>query len=300
MKIKRVLIPTDFSPFAEAALDQALFWARLFDAEIHLLHVIALHSATDPDASFPELGDLHDHLERFATGQLAKLRERDGAEGLRLHTARIRAISAAPGIVSYAQEQEVDLIVMGTHGRRGVRRFLLGSVTEEVIRTAHCPILTIRGRSAGEVEPIRRILVPFDFSDEARSSLREAESLAETHGAKVDLLHVVAPPIAPGALAGVPLPTAPNDELLKQMQKSLRELAAESPMKAQIETHVLEGSPAWEICDLAQKADCDLIIQGSHGLSGMTRLLLGSVSEKVARLAGCPVLILRSSTQTKA
>ncbi len=293
MKIKRILMPTDFSPCSEVALDQAILWARLFSAEIHLLHVITLHSVSDPNAAFPSLEDLHDHLDQFAVGELAKFKEMDPLQGLKLHTERRRAITVAPEIVAYAEEHEIDLIVLGTHGLRGLRRFMMGSVAEEVIRTAGCPVLTVRGSKAGKADAIQRILVPFDFSTEAKQSLLEVEGLAKVNDAKIDLLHVAAAPIPPGSYASIPLPAAHYDSLAELMEKNLRELAEESALAAKIEVHVLVGNAAWEICDFADKAGSNLIVLTSHGLSGLNRILLGSVSEKVARMAECPVLILR-------
>lgn len=295
MNIKRILMPTDFSDCAEAALDQAVFWARFYGAELHLLHVVVLHSAAPADlrGHFPELEDLYAGLEQYAGGELSKLLEARETKELTLVTSQVRAIAPSPAILSYAESKDIDLIVLGTHGRRGLRRLLLGSVTEELVRTAGCPVLTVRGSDAGYVEPVRNILVPFDFSPEARWALDQAETLAKACGAQIDLLHVVSRPMPPGAIGGVPLPPPPDTGLMDVVRNDLFDLVAGFSSEVKIVPHVNEGSPAWEICEFAERTSCDLILIAGRGLSGLSRMLLGSVSEKVVRMASLPVMVMR-------
>ncbi len=215
--------------------------------------------------------------------------------------AHRRALSAAPAIVTYGAEEGIDLIVMGTHGRRGLRHFLLGSVAEEVVRTAAGSVLTLR-RPEGESEKtIDRILVPVDFSSDSDEALEVAREVAATYGAShIDVVHVVALPAAP---LGPGLPTAApiHLDIARQARESLSELSAEaSEGKPSISIRVLEGPAAWRIVETAEEVGADLIVLGSHGLSGLRRFLIGSVSERVVRWAHCPVWVLRRPYEEQA
>ncbi len=146
MQLKKILMPTDFSACANAALAHAVDLAEQFDAELHLLHVVVLHQDDphSPGHSFPGLEELHQRMEEAASSEMKRSVDERRAAGLKIVEAQTRHIAAAPAILDYAAREDVDLIVLGTHGRRGLRRFLLGSVTEEVVRSASCPVLTYR------------------------------------------------------------------------------------------------------------------------------------------------------------
>src|SRR5690606_34769986 len=109
--------------------------------------------------------------------------------------AVVRDVAAAPAILQYARDQEMDLVVMGTHGRRGLRRLFLGSVAEEVVRLSVCPVLTVHAGPIRSEALFGDILVPIDFSPHSKAALRAAASLAPELGASLDLLHVVEEPL---------------------------------------------------------------------------------------------------------
>lgn len=301
MKPQKILMPTDFSPCAEAALDHAIYLAEQFDAELHLLHIVFLHgdSPRDLGSAFPDIEDLHRHLESIAASEMGRLLGERKVGMLKVREVCRRSISPAPAITDYVAEEGIDLVVLGTHGRRGLRRFFLGSVAEEVVRTAGCPVITIHGREGKtSVKPVERILVPYDFSPESERALDEAIDLAEAHGAqKIDLLHVLAPPIAPGVFAAdVPLPASYRTDLVSAVRDGLERKAGQFALP--VTAHVRQGPAALEIVDFAKEAQTNLIVLGSHGLTGLTRFLLGSVSERVVRAAECPVLVLRGQEET--
>jgi universal stress protein A len=131
----RILVPTDFSPLSTLALDHAIALASLCRASIHLMHVHA-------DGSAPVDGE---------EGRLAELMSRCHAEAI-VVTSQLCVGHPAAAIVNAAADRAVDLIVLGTHGRQGVAHLMLGSVAEHVVRTAPCPVLTVRGRVAERVE----------------------------------------------------------------------------------------------------------------------------------------------------
>src|SRR5690606_9831741 len=143
-----------------------------YGAELHMLNVLVLHEEDphNPTHRFPDRAALQARLRAFAPDQTAEAAELDR---LVVKQVQRKEVSAALAIVAYAEEEGVDLVVMGTHGRRGVRHLLAGSVTEEVIRMAPCAVLSVRGRGRPDtLGDIRHVLAPVDFSDDAKAALR--------------------------------------------------------------------------------------------------------------------------------
>ena len=259
MAVKNILMPTDFSATAERALSHAAFLADQWGAVLHVLHVA--------DSPGPE------HRQAAtAAGTVVE--------------AVVQAPSVAGAVLDYAGAQDIDLIVMGTHGRKGFERILPGSVAEQIVRHAACPVFTLRADDAHVSAPsIRRILVPIDFSGHARVALDDAQALAGVYGARLDLLHVV--PAGPGIDAPVALP-----DVIARARSGLSALmnGAAAPFTVQVQV----GYPAAAILDFARDWDSDLIVIATHGRTGLARLLMGSVAEKVVRTAPCPVFTVKS------
>lgn len=299
MDVKKILLPTDFSECSNAALDHALFLAEHFGAGLDLLHVVVLHDV-DPYGSgggFPDVDDIHRRLQELASGEMKALLDGRAIGQLEIREEQRRAVAAAPAIVDYAGEEDVDLIVMGAHGRRGFRRFLLGSVAEEVVRLSPCPVLTLRGGDrASALHRVGSVVVPFDFSEHSRTALASATKVAASYGARLDLLHVVEPIMEPHPYVPLHYRSEAFDlpKLMARVEEDLGKIGAEIVgEKAPCGVHVLEGNPAWCIADHAEKIGADLIAMATHGRTGLSRFFLGSVTEKVVRTAHCPVLTLK-------
>ena len=302
-KIERILMPTDFSECADRALTHAIYLAKQFQAELHLLNVIVLHDEDPAMAQFPD----HDALfQRLGEISASKMRDRLGAYAsspLQIVEHRKRGTASAPEIAAFAEEQGIDLIVMGAHGRRGWRRFLLGSVAEEVVRTAPCPVLTLRDQGEDPaLQEVGDIVVPVDLSEPSRQTLTAAKELAAIYGARIHLVHVVAAPFYPtfySGFAGAFDYSFPN--LAVQLSEALTDwyTTTDGPT-IDFDVKILEGQPAQEITEYAQKTGAGLIVLATHGTTGWEHALLGSVSEKVVRMADCPVLTLRFANQEDA
>jgi universal stress protein A len=142
----RILVPIDFSPTSDVALRYGRDLAKTFGATLHVLHAVgdAVTLGAVPPAYGPELGSVVVELEADARRRVSELVEPDRADGLTVTDSVVSAMSPSNAIVTYAKEHDIDLIVMGTHGRGAVAHFLLGSVTESVVRSAPCPVLTVR------------------------------------------------------------------------------------------------------------------------------------------------------------
>ncbi len=288
LRIEKILFPTDFTECAEHAFSHAAHLAARFGAELHVLHVV-VPSAKDPDNPMTYLDDVD--LSVTPSGRKDSYRH----EGVRVLHAQEMNFSEATGILEYADRHGVDLIVMGTHGRRGLGRLLLGSVSEEVVRGASGPVLTVcPGAEAGGNQPVHRILVPVDFSDSSVPALTHAKELAAAYEAHLDVLHVITEVALPGVYGIEPVSVAGAD-VQRRVHDALRIHATKSPgANVPFDVHVLVGFPARDIVDFAADHEIDMIVLSTHGRTGLKRLVMGSVAENVVRMAPCPVFTVKS------
>jgi len=299
LKIKKLLFPTDFFPCANQALDHALYLATRQSAELHMLHAIVLHEEDPHNAAAHviDLDEIHAHLAALAEKDMEDAIQHLPDTAPTVVKAQVRGIAAADVILEYAETRDMDLIVMGTHGRRGLGHLLLGSTAEEVLRHAACPVLTVRERQqALTPEGVTRILVPVDYSAHARSAMDHARALAQAYEAEVDVLHVIEDLVHPvfywqGDTGGPDL----RPDVEERALEALRQLwATSSGPQVPTRFHVVRGNPGRDIDDFAREHRSDLIVIATHGLTGLSHLLLGSVAEKVVRSAPCPVFTVKS------
>ena len=298
LKIQTILHPTDFSPSSRQALAHAVFLARQYDAELHLLHAVVWGGDDpDPERAFPDPDQVLARIVAGAKSEMAALLAPHRDEPLRVREVQERGVYAGPVILDYAEEHAVDLIVVGTHGRRGPGRLMMGSVAEEVVRHASCPVLTVRAhREAADVAALERLLVPFDFSDHARTALAYARELAQTYGASLDLLHVIETHVYPTFYGNLGADSALKrvGELRQRVSAEMERIYADTA-GPQVPHRIAtaDGRPAVEISRYAAEQRSGLVVLSSHGLSGLERLLLGSTAEGVVRSAPCPVLTVK-------
>lgn len=260
-------------------------------ADLHLLHADVLHADTVAIArAEAEAATVDAVRRRLCLGPDGEELEAHG----QVIAAAVRDVAAGPAIVRYAEEHDIELIVMGTHGRRGIRRLLLGSVTEEVLRTAPCEILAVRQGSP----PVgaRPIMAAVDFSESSRKALVRARELAHLYQTRLLVLHVA---------AVVPYPSffeadaSSRHELPPEVAERARRNLAEfvestgGPEIDTTETRVLVGEPFRRIIDVAQEQDAGILVMGRRGLTGLASILVGSTTERVLRLARCAVLVTR-------
>jgi nucleotide-binding universal stress UspA family protein len=148
IELKRILVPTDFSGHSQSSINYGCSLAEKFCAELHVLHVLQdlVAMVPEPGLAFPPPGDYMQELEESATRSLEEL-PGDAGSGVEYIVRKVRQGPPFLEIIRYAQENEIDLIVLGTHGRSGLAHMLLGSVAERVVRKAPCPVLTVRSES---------------------------------------------------------------------------------------------------------------------------------------------------------
>lgn len=292
LDIRRILWPTDFSEGAGRAFPYAAALASWHEAELHVLNVKEDRSAeqTGMESSFPVSQDT---LTRLLSAEGEPPQHVD-LEALTVVQEQSEEESPPDTIVAYAEEHEVDLIVAGTHGRRGLQRLLIGSVAEEVLRTAPCPVLTVRGEE--DVAPawaVRNILVPIDFSDASLEALRHAKELALTYGAQITLLHAVEEVVYPSAY-GVEPANLPGPQVIDRVEKNLADLARTEVGYEHVVVQANVGYAPSTILDYAEGNEVDLVVIATHGRTGLERMLLGSVAERVVRRAPAPVFVVKS------
>lgn len=295
----KILLPLDGSNLSERALPHALQLARASHAELNLMRVALPMPVTIP-TTVGEVGIMYadqvtDQTLQNVHSYLDQLEQRYQSPDLRLQCHATQG-DVASGILNAAEQLPADLILMSTHGYSGLTRWLLGSITEKVLQNATCPVIAVRN-----VEPITTILVALDGSPRAESVLAPTLELARLFNAHVIFFHAVEPAVEPdNRLLET---TEPNlwqrlqDWSYEQGRRYLEEVAeAYGPSVPSYETD-LSFAPAPEaILDAARAYHADLIALATHGRTGFSRWLYGSVTEKVLRHTDRNLLVVRNNT----
>lgn len=296
IKINRVLCPIDFSPCSQNALEHALKISPLIAKELHVFHAIILYedSSYQPDDRLPENIISYDLIEEISQQKLDKIAHKYENLDLKIITASSRGFSAGEEILNYAEENKIDLIIMGTHGKSAISHFLLGSVAEKVVQMANCPVMTIR-EVVKEIFTHGKVLVPVDLSEYSKLALAHALQIAESFNLSITLFHSFEERIHPAFYVT-------GEKSIFEIDKELKERALTGLQnfrnefdypKVKTEYALAEGSAAHEIVEFVEKEPHDLIVMGSHGLKGIEKFLLGSTTEKVIRSAPVPVLTIK-------
>jgi len=299
IEIKRILCPTDLSEISRRSFAHATALARWYGSEVEALHVVP-HLVPRPGDGFiyPGWSVLDADARRVIVAGLDQFVRPAREAGVRVQT---RLIEGEPveEILATALQVAADLVVIGSHGRGGFERWVLGSVTEKVVRKAQSPVLVV-GKSghlprAPEDVVYKRILCPMDFSDASFAALRYALSLAQEAGGSLILLHVVE---WLSELDREPQ-TGPEVASVRRMleddarERLRRAVPAEARNWCAPQELVTGGKAHHEILRVAQEKDAQLIVMGSQGHGALERMLFGSTTHHILRGAVCPVLTIR-------
>lgn len=279
-----ILVPTDGSEIATAAGGAAIALGRRFDSTIEVISVLK-RNPLDPSLSTDT-----DSQAQFAADALAEIEAEATESSVDLTTTLVEAEesnSVHQSILGYAASNDIDSILMGTHGRTGVGRVVLGSVAEQTLRESPVPVMTLHENT--QFDPaFDSLLVPTDGSDTAEAALDHAIELAGVTDAAVHIVNVV----DVGAIAGSYNVGGVSKKLEEASNKAL-ERAVERATDAgvgTVEATVLTGVPDRSICEYAEQEAVDAIVMGTHGRTGVERFLLGSVTERVVRRSTVPVI----------
>jgi nucleotide-binding universal stress UspA family protein len=294
--IKNILCPVDRSPSSLEAFSYAIALARWQGARLNLLEVIEAAgptggSRTSEDASVPS--DTQAALERDLRRVLTARRASDVRVGIFMRKGNV-----VQEILAQAKAIRADLVVIGSHGRGGVQRLVLGSVAEKVLRLATCPVLTVRSgvRLARRSRSPRTILCATDFSAAANRGVAYAKRLAKEANAKLVVMHAVEWPFGDAVTSGgvgelrTSIESSARDKLVRLLPRS----SSGGPGAQAV---VALGKPSAAIVKLARARSVDLIVMGVSGRGATDVALLGSTTHQVIREGTWPVLTVRAVTR---
>jgi nucleotide-binding universal stress UspA family protein len=300
IEIKQILCPVDFSDISRRALEHAVVLARWYGSTITVFH--AYHVPIPPVifGGYPVpvmAGPAASDVRSKVSAALAHFIEPVGTSGVTV-CLDVQTREPVAGILAAARSQPADLIVMGTHGHSGFDRFVLGSVTEKVLRKAPCPVLTIPPASQTPAEAslrFDRILCPVDFSEWSMQALTYALALAQEADAELLLLHVLEGfPTESQAKAAQFDPSGYEQFVRDEAYERLRQTVPEEARAACKPVELVARGKAYpEILRVARERDVRLIVMGVHGRNPIDLMLFGSTTNHVVRSATCPVLTLR-------
>jgi nucleotide-binding universal stress UspA family protein len=296
MKFQNILVPIDFSEFSSNVLNYAIGLAEKFHSNLILLHAVVLfEDDVNEEQRLQEYEEWVRKREKNINAHMKKNELRVNQKGISVDSVILRSISAADAILEYLNDHSCDLIIMGTHGRTGLKHIFLGSVAEKIVRLSPIPVLSVH-RSVQDFR-IENIIAPIDFSIYSKNAADYAISIAENFKAQVNFIHVIEKEIHPtfyasGVESIFQIDTGLQDRVIQNMQGFLEE-QLNSDIKPRF--MVKEGRAHREIVEYAKEEKADLIVISTHGLTGLEYLLLGSTTEKVVRWASCPVLTLKTN-----
>ena len=297
----KILLATDGSQDAAHAARMAVMLSEKLDSELHVVHVGVVPSAYAPAQS--------EFLDSESYERMREIAERQAREKLDEEVEEIENMSKIAGaharigrpdaeITHLAEEIGAGLVVVGSRGLKPLTRAVIGSVSESVVRHAHCPVLVVRGYGDEDKDYLPgRILLAFDGSKEATAAAHAAVEIASGTGSELHVLHVLQSehfmPYHPGPEAWEWEANLARAKQLAQswLDEQSKRIEAEGGMVAG--THVAVGKPDHEIVASDEELDASLVVMGSRGLSTLDRALMGGVSDSVVRHARSPVLVVR-------
>lgn len=279
LTLRRLVVPTDFSEQATAAMPYAALLAKRFDAQVTLLHASAVQPSYEPipldAAAVVHISDGEDQL---AVRALEETRSAhfDAVD------VRVRNVfgRAAEAILDESHATDADMIVMGTHGRGGVARALLGSVAEDVIRESDRPVLTVR--TSAMTPRIARILCPINYSNAAANALQHAMLFASAFDAELLALYFKE--------------DGSTDEDLEMEIERLRLWIGDIPLSIHLTCLAHHGEAAVQVNEYARSHQADLVVVGAQQRRGALKTTIGSTTDRLTRHAPCPVLTVPAGT----
>jgi nucleotide-binding universal stress UspA family protein len=297
LEIRRILCPIDFSETSRHAWDHAVAIAGWYGSRITALHAchhtlpIEAPIFAGPPTALELTADDREEVRR----QFQPWLTRAAAAGVEADFVLDLNVSPGATILSRAASLPADLIVMGTHGLQGLERFVLGSVTEKVLRKSTCPVLTVPPPVLSPTKPpYKRLLCPIDFSPSSRTALRYALAIAKESDAQLTVLHVLDWPAEDELF----LEWFDTEEFRRQSELSTRHrmdalISEEARTWCDPMTVLRYGKPYQSILERAAEERTELIVMGVRGRNQVNMMLFGSTTNQVVRQATCPVLTLQ-------
>jgi nucleotide-binding universal stress UspA family protein len=292
VQFKNILCATDFSDFSNHTIGYGVALAKEFEAKLFVSHVIDLSSvAIYGEFQLDPVGQQN----RIVEDAAAQLKELTGDQPISWEPL-ITVGKPADEISRAVAEKDIDLVITATRGRAGLKRIILGSVTERLMRTLTCPLLVVNSpehkfvSAADQAIKIKKILVGCDFSPDSGQALNHALSLAQEFQAELHLAHVIEPPTQPDLhKEDTPVSEEIQQDYRDLLTRKLKEMVpAEARLWCTPQTGLLEGQPYEEIVAYAESKNIDMIVLGVRGHGLVKTLFLGSTTDRVVRRSPVP------------
>ena len=287
---KKILSAIDFSTFTDTIFSYSVALCKKYDAKLFLVHVttdltrLLEHNETALDVEALQRSNI-----RYAQERLQDL-----AKDLPIENEILIRQGVPADIISrLASEQRSDLVITATHGKAGFKRFLLGSVTEKLIKTLHCPLLVLPLKEHDLIPPaaieikLKKILVGCDFSPDSKLAFDYGLSLAQEFQAELHLSHVIKPSLYKNEREGI-------NKLRNRLENELDTMVPEACRDwCTAQTALLDGEPYIALMNFAKEQDIDMIVLGIRGHTLLEKLLVGSTTDRLIRHSPFPVLAVR-------
>jgi len=280
--IEKILFATDFSGSSDRAGKLAIQVAEAFGSEVILLHVISKDF---------ELNVISDLVQSAVSNQLNALRDEFELAGVATHKPLVQIGKICDIIVDTAEENDVNLIIMGSGEKEDEDQFKLGTTSHKVIRRAEKPVWVVKNDAAVKIE---RIVCPVDFSDASKQSLRNAIHLARKFKAELVVVNIVAPVPVDIARLKVNVETIEQSLAAEQVEAFNKFISSFDFTGIKWTSVNRKGEPHKEIMACLEEFKADLLMMGTHGRSGLNRFFMGSVTEKVVRELPCSFITTKS------
>lgn len=273
--MKKILIPTDFSKFADDAIEVGAQIAKNNDCEIILIHMLELpgqmNDAIKGETSIPEVM----LFKRKAEETLKNIKNRPYLSGIPI-TEVVRLDGAYHGITNYIKQHDIDLIVMGSHGATGINEILIGSNTEKVVRLSETPVLVIKNKI--ENFKVQNLVFASDFSSEIKKPFQKILSFTKLFNAKLNLVHICTPN---------------SFKSTSVAKKIVSDFIADFDMPEYSFEIYNESNIEKGIINYAEEKNADMIALCTHGRTGLSHFFIGSISEDLVNHARKPVLTFK-------
>ncbi len=295
-QINTIFCATDFSKLAEEVVSYGITLAKEFNAKLLVCHVVDFPTVSMYGEAVSGPIEHQNRFMDYARSEISRLIGNEPIDSQALVTLG----NTTEEISRLVVEFNADLVITATHGRSGLKRFFLGSVTERLMRTLPCPLLVLRGAGDGaggsepklQKFPFKRILVGCDFSSDSDLAFTNSLSMAQEFESELYMVHVVEPS---GYKDLFKMPAEQGDkfkqDLFDMIKDRLKSMVPDEALNwLTLHTHLLVGKPYEEIIRFAEINDIDLIALGIRGHGMVEDLFVGSTTDRVIRRAPCPVL----------
>jgi len=293
--MNNILVPFDFSDFSHNALEYALFLAEKLGSQITVLHVMTTYSERyNNEEHLRAIEESLREREKEQKEKLDSLVSKGETRGLTIKYEIIKRISIPVGIIDYLGTHNVDFIVMGNRGKTGIGNWMLGSVSEKIIRLSPVPVLTIH--KDWKKREVKTILIPIDFSEGSRFVIKQAHKLLAGLHAELKFIFVIEEDDFPDIFSiSFHFENKKNQKLTDTILDNLAEFTGIPQDKAEYIIRV--GQPHDKIRECAEELSIDFIAMPKTGQNLIEKILIGSTTERMIRISPCPVLTIPFSVK---